>query len=182
MTKQHLRRTKAMITIMAAMAMVLAMSATAAFADYPPDRDFGVTCTPQNPTPGSTLTGHVSGAESREGLQITATASQSGVVYQDSTNANPAGRHNFRVSTDGLAGQTVTISVTGETSGTTTTQCTVREDPRVRGAAGDRVTPAPAATERLPVTGGQALLLSLIGLSLVGGGLLALRKRGDSVA
>jgi LPXTG-motif cell wall-anchored protein len=179
MTKQHLRRTKAMITLMAAVAMVLAMSATAAFAVYPPDEDFGVVCTPQNPQPGSTVTCRVSGAEPREGITVDATDEDGSEVYSDEITANPAGRANFRIGTDGLAGETVTVRVESDSGEVDETQFTVREQRGVR-PADERVTPAPG-TDRLPVTGGQALLLSVLGVSLIGGGLLALRKRGDSV-
>jgi LPXTG-motif cell wall-anchored protein len=182
MTTMNLRRTTAaMITLLAAVGMVLAMSATAALAQYPTDEDFGVVCTPQNPNPGQTVSCRISGGESRENLSVEATTADGTVVYSDEFRANPGGHANFRISTEGLAGETVTVRATAEdTNREAVTTFTVRSERGVR-TADERVTPAPT-TERLPVTGGQALLLSVVGLSLVGGGLLALRKRGDDVA
>jgi LPXTG-motif cell wall-anchored protein len=186
MTKQHLRRAKAMITVMAAMAAVLAMSATAAFAQYPPDTDFGVTCTPTNPSPGDTVTCDVTGAEDGEDLEATATAEVAGVLYEDSFNADDNGEATFSFSTAGTQdGERIDVVVRGAQSGEAGTS--VSADADVEPADdGEPVAAAPSTTtpsgDRLPVTGGQALLLSVVGLALVGGGLLALRKRGDSIA
>jgi LPXTG-motif cell wall-anchored protein len=220
MTKKHLRILEAPITVTAAVAMLLAMSATAAFAQqpgYPPAQDFDVVCTPQNAQPGSTVSCRVTGAGPGEELEWTATAEESGVIGEGTVTANPAGRANFRIrTTDDHAGQTVTVEVTGEESGSATTTFNVRGDDSE--VLGDTLTPAPGsgsgeteqgageagpqasgsesgATTRvlgvtlaqdadgqLPVTGGQVLLLSVVGLALVGGGLLALRKRGLSVS
>jgi LPXTG-motif cell wall-anchored protein len=189
MTKQHLRRMKAMITVMAAMAAVLAMSATAAFAQvYPPDQDFGVTCTPTDPEPGDTVTCQVVGAEDGEDLEATATAEVAGVLYQDSFNADNDGNATFSFSTAGTQdGERIDVVVRGAQSGEAGDSVVVDEDDDVEPAdRGEPVAAAPSTTtpsgDRLPVTGGQALLLSVVGLSLVGGGLLALRKRGDSIA
>jgi LPXTG-motif cell wall-anchored protein len=88
-------------------------------------------------------------------------------------------RPTLRVAPTSGSAPTVSVRVESDSGEVDETQFTVREQRGVR-PADERVTPAPG-TDRLPVTGGQALLLSVLGVSLIGGGLLALRKRGDSV-
>lgn len=180
----QLRRLRATSTVLVAMTAMMAMMVTSAVADavYPPDQDFGVVCTPSNPQPGDDVSCEVVGAQPGEALDATATAEVQGVIYEDSLTADDDGVATFAFSTDGIdEGEQVDVVVRGAQSGETGFTVTAESTDEVDDD-GDPITATitdDTAADRLPVTGGQVTLLSLVGLALVGGGLLALRKRAS---
>jgi LPXTG-motif cell wall-anchored protein len=183
LTHTTTRRLRSTAVVMLAALASLAMMATASFAQYTTDIDFGVVCTPENPQPGDTVTCQVSGAQPGEDLQATATAEVQGVLYEDAFAADGDGNAVFSFSTAGTQdGEAITVTVTGAQSGTASDSVEVDEDDEAVGdpIAADTRTDAAPSDDRLPVTGGQALLLSVVGVAMVGGGLLALRKRSTA--
>lgn len=180
----QLRRLWATTTTLAvAMTALLALSATAALAQYPPAEAFGVSCTPEDPEPGQTVQCTVVGAEAGENLHATAEV-QGVIFFEESFQADDEGRavFSFQVPEDAEEGEAVTVTVVGEESGVASETLEVEED-EPGAEEEDEAIAAPADTDdRLAVTGSQILLLSLVGLGLVGGGALALRRRGDSLA
>jgi LPXTG-motif cell wall-anchored protein len=178
----EIRRLRATATVLVAMAALLTLAVSAAFAQYPPDEDFGVACTPADPQPGDTVACEVGGAQPNEDLEATATAEVAGVIYEAALTADAEGRADFAFDTEGLQdGEAVTVTVRGAESGEHSVEVVVDEDGEpVTDEDGEPIEAAPEADEdRLPVTGGQVILMSLVGIALVGGGLLALRKRSS---
>jgi hypothetical protein len=158
-----------------AMVAALAMSVTAAFAQYPPASAFGVSCTTAQP--GGTSQCTVVGAAANE--RLTATASADGRVFDTQTfNANAEGEATFSVEIPTDVRGNVVVSVEGPESGSASDTITVA-------AAGDAGTPVTggdaAAGDRLPFTGGNVTLLLLVAFALLGGGALAVRGRQASV-
>ena len=171
-------RTAALTTLMAL--TVLLVGTTAAFAQYPPDTDFGVTCTPQNPGPGDSVSCSVVGAQSAEVLSATA-ETDGDQFYSESMTADGDGEAGFGFEVPATAaGNDVIVTVSGDQSGTTTTTLAaadVDEDP-----AEDVVPDDVDDDDRLPVTGGQLAILTLVGLGMVTTGGLAIRKRSTTKA
>ena len=172
-------RTAALTTLMAL--SVLVLGATAALAQYPPDTDFGVTCTPTDPAPGQGTTCTVAGAVAGESLTASA-ADDDGDFYEESLTADGDGEATFGFDVPTEVQGNVIVRVAGDQSGEASTTLTAAEvdDPS---DPGDDVDPRDVGDdERLPVTGGELAMLSLVGLGLVTTGGLALRKRSSSRA
>lgn len=176
-------RIRAIVTTTAALGAMLALSATAALAQYPPAEDFGVSCTPSSPQPGESVDCTVVGAQSGESLS--ATAEVQGVIYEDSFEADGDGEAAFAfdVPGDRDAGASMTVTVAGDQSGETSDEVVLaadEADPDDEDV--DPVDVADDEDERLPVTGGQIVLLTGLGVALLGGGgALVLRKRNSAV-
>jgi hypothetical protein len=158
-----------------AMVAALAMSVTAAFAQYPPASAFGVSCT--SAQPGGTTQCTVVGAAANESL--TATASAGGEVFDTQNfNANADGEASFSVDIPTEVQGNVVIAVEGPESGTTGDTITVAA---AGDAEGTPVTDDAAAGDRLPFTGTNVTLLLLVAFALLGGGAFAVRGRQASV-
>jgi hypothetical protein len=161
---QSLRR----FTVLAiALLSVLAMSATAAFAQYPPAEAFGVSCT--DAAAGETAQCTVVGAEANESLTATA-SDDDGVFATTSLTANAEGEVAFSVEVPTDVMGNVVIAVEGEQSGTASDTVDVEEDV----VAG---TPVSGTTDSLARTGLEVGGLVLLAALLLGGGVLALRRR-----
>ena len=170
-------RTAALTTLLAL--SVLVLGATAALAQYPPDTDFGVTCTPQNPGPGQATTCTVSGAVAGESLAASA-SDDGGDFYDESLTADGDGEASFGFDVPTDVQGNVIVRVAGDQSGEASTTLAVAEEDVDDPA--DDVDPDDVADDRLPVTGGQLAMLSLLGLGMVTTGGLALRKRSATNA
>jgi LPXTG-motif cell wall-anchored protein len=144
----------------------LAMMASAAFAQYPPASAFGVSCT--DAVPGEAAECTVVGAEANE--SITATASDDdGVFDTQNLTADAEGEVAFAVDVPTDVQGDVVVAVVGTESGAASDIVDVEET-----VAGTPVSGS------LPMTGGEVGVLLLLALTLLGGGLLALRRREDS--
>jgi LPXTG-motif cell wall-anchored protein len=154
------------VTVVAAMAM-LAMVSTAAFAQYPPAAAFGVACTSAGQA-GASVTCTVVGAAAGE--QLTATAAYGSTqFFSEVLSANADGEARFRFTAPREArGQQIIVTVSGEISGTVSTELTLAAPGRTGEAVGEG---------RLARTGQDAILLGAGGLVLLAGGALALRRR-----
>lgn len=150
-----------------ALLSALAMTASAAFAQYPPASAFGVSCS----VDGDTVVCAIVGAEANERLAVTATCDDE-VVYNETLTADAEGEADF--SFTAANADDCTVAVLGESSGAATTTVDVDDDEEV--VAGAPI----SGTGSLPMTGGQVGVLLLVALTLLGGGLLALRRREDS--
>jgi LPXTG-motif cell wall-anchored protein len=161
-----LNRTRSTLVIAIAMVAMLAMSVTAAFAQYPPSTAYGVSCT----VSGDTVTCAVVGADANEQLAVTA-ACDGTVVYDRTVTADAAGEATFSFAAGGAAA--CDVSVLGAASGNAGAAVAV--------AAGtDSGTPvaAPTAGERtLPFTGSEVTIFLAVGLALVALGTFAVRRR-----
>jgi LPXTG-motif cell wall-anchored protein len=167
------RTFRSLFTVMTVAVVALAMSASVAFAQYPPARDFGVVCTPQPPAPGQAVSCEIVGAQASE--QLAATASVDGAVFHSETlTADADGEADFGFTAPD-AGDVV-VRVVGAESGETSTVLAVSDEADAA-EEGDAVA---APVSRLPLTGGQVLVLTTLGLLMLGGGLLALRRREDA--
>jgi hypothetical protein len=167
-----------MATLMAL--AVLVLGATAALAQYPPDTDFGVTCTPQNPQPGDGVSCTVVGAVAGESLAASAEDDRQG-FYDESMNADGQGEATFGFDVPTDVQGNVIVRVVGAQSGEAATTLAVAEED-VDDPADDVEPEDVEDPDTLPVTGGQLAMLSLVGLGLVTTGGLALRKRSATRA
>lgn len=170
-------RTAALTTVLAL--SVLVLGATAAFAQYPPDVDFGVVCDPPNPQPGDDVACSVVGAFSGEILVASAEEEGDDAFYEESLTADGDGEADFGFDVPTDVQGNVIVRVAGDQSGETTTTLAAAED--VEDPAED-VDPDEVDEPTLPVTGGELAVLSLVGLGLVTTGGLALRKRSATRA
>jgi LPXTG-motif cell wall-anchored protein len=157
------------LTVLAiALLSALAMTASAAFAQYPPASAFGVSCT--DAAAGETADCTVVGAEANENITATA-ADDDGVFETQNLTANAEGEVAFAVDIPTDVRGNVVINVEGEQSGAASDTVAVEDE-----VAGTPVSGTPS----LPMTGGEVGVLLLVALTLLGGGLLALRRREDS--
>jgi hypothetical protein len=171
----QVQRLRTVLTVAMMAVVALAWSATAAFAQYPPADDFGygVVCTPESPAPGETVTCEVVGALPGEQLAVTVTIAGT-LVHSETSTADAEGEAAFVFAVD-REGEIIVRVVGAESGETTVVLSAAEEAPEAREDAGEAVA-APAAP-RLPITGGQILLLTGLGVALLGAGLLALRRR-----
>jgi LPXTG-motif cell wall-anchored protein len=170
-----LNRTRSTLVIAVAMVAMLAMSITAAFAQYPPASAYGVTCT----VSGGTVTCAVVGAGADEQLAVTATCDGT-VVYDQTVTADAAGEATFSFAAGGAAA--CDVSVLGAASGNAGAAVTVAAG---AGAGADDDgqavgTPTTGATgdRTLPFTGSEVTIFLALGLALVALGTVAVRRRG----
>lgn len=172
----QLARVTSTATVLLALAALLALSATAALAQYPPPERIGVTG-PETVTAGEDADFAVFGADDGEEVEVT-TEVAGEVIYSEVHTADAEGDIAFTVSIPGDAegAGTVTAEAGDDTAvhEFTVTDADAEEDD----AVDEDVTPVDAEDDTLPVTGGQIAMLAILGLGLVGGGALALRKRG----
>jgi LPXTG-motif cell wall-anchored protein len=158
-----------MTTIVLGALLVLAMFATAAFAQYPTAEAFGVGCTPERQVAGTTVTCTVVGAFSGESLAVTVRAGNTSVLSETLT-ADEDGRASFSFTVpEGRAA--VVIRVVGAQSGTTTTTLLPAQ-------AADRAVERARGSD-LPRTGQETAILVLGGALMValGGGAVARSRR-----
>jgi hypothetical protein len=156
------------VVALAAISM-MALSATAALAQYPTAEDFGVSCTAA--APGASAQCSVVGAAAAEVLSASASA-DGDTFYSDSIMADEDGRATFGFTVPSEVRGEVLVRVSGPTSGEATTTVAVTD----AADEGEAVEAAPTE-QRLPLTGGQiGMLLALaVGLLVVGGA--ATRKK-----
>jgi LPXTG-motif cell wall-anchored protein len=162
-----MNRTRSTLVIAAAMVAMLAMSVTAAFAQYPPASAFGVSCT----VSGDTVTCAVVGAEANEQLAVTATCDGT-VAYEQTVTADAAGEATFSFTAGGAAA--CDVAVLGAASGNAAAGVTVAADSGDEGQA----VGAPDSDRTLPFTGSEVTIFLAVGLALVALGTFAVRRRG----
>jgi LPXTG-motif cell wall-anchored protein len=162
-----LRRSTWFATVLAAVVMVVATVSAASANQYPPAGAFGVACTVE----GATVVCEVSGAQ--PGEQLVATAICDGAVRHNMTLiADEAGEASF---TFVARGETCEVSVLGAVSGQAGVTVGGSADGEPVGAA---VTGSGGG--QLPFTGGEVGALLVVGILLIAGGLVALRRREDA--
>lgn len=154
------------LLLLTSLAMLVAGS-TAAFAQYPPAQDFGVSCT--DAVPGQTVTCSIVGAAPGESLTVAARYGSVEVLDTVLTaDGDGLAEFSFEIPAD-AAGATLNVRVMGETSGMTGVVVNVaRSVP-----TGPRVPDARA----IPRTGQDLLLLGGAGVVLLGAGAVALLRR-----
>jgi LPXTG-motif cell wall-anchored protein len=146
---------------------MLAMSVTAAFAQYPTPTAYGVSCT----VSGDTVTCAVVGAESNE--QLTATATCDGtVVYEETISADGDGEAVFSFTAASAAD--CDVSVLGDASGAASARVTLTQ----AGDDGQALDTGATGTGTLPFTGSEVAIFLAVGLALVALGTFAVRRRG----
>jgi LPXTG-motif cell wall-anchored protein len=160
-------RTRSTLVIAAAMVAMLAMSVTAAFAQYPPATAYGVACT----VSGDTVTCAIVGAEAGEQLAVTATCDGT-VVHEETLTADADGEATFAFTAAGAAA--CDVSVLGAASGGVSTGVTLAADTDDAQA----LDPTPTERRTLPFTGTEVSILLAVGLGLVALGTFAVRRRG----
>ena len=158
------------VAVLASLAlMTMASTASLAQTPYPPPAGFGVTCVSAGQA-GASVTCTVVGAQGGEQLTVTA-AYGSTQFFSDVLSANAVGEATFRFTVPVQArGQAITVTVTGEFSGTVSAEEFTIAAPGRTGQAVGR--------GALAYTGQDAILLGAGGLILLTGGILALRRRG----
>jgi LPXTG-motif cell wall-anchored protein len=162
-----MNRTRNTLVIAVAMVAMLAMSITAAFAQYPPSSAYGVSCT----VSGDTVTCAVVGAEANEQLSVTATCDGT-VAYEQTVTADAAGEATFSFAAGGAA--TCDVAVLGAASGNAAAGVSVGTDDQ---AVGTPVPTAPQTGGTLPFTGSEVTIFLAVGLALVALGTVAVRRR-----
>ncbi len=165
-------RVRSMACIAMTALAAVAITSTAALAQYPPAQDFGVSCTFAGA--GESVTCSVVGAG--EGETLTASASVDDIeFYSEVLSATAAGEAAFGFTVpDGTAGQRLVVAVAGEVSGTATDGVTIGTSAE---AGQDDEGEAVADESRLPRTGQDLLMLGGIAAFLLLGGSLVLRRR-----
>jgi LPXTG-motif cell wall-anchored protein len=163
-------RTRSTLVIAFAMVAMLAMSVTAAFAQYPPAAAYGVSCT----VSGNTVACSVVGAQAGEQLAVTATCAGT-VAYRETVTADADGEAAFSFAARGAAA--CDVSVLGAASGTADTNISIADNAAPEaGQALDRA--APGERRALPFTGSEVTIFLALGLGLVALGTFAVRRRG----
>jgi LPXTG-motif cell wall-anchored protein len=148
-----------------ALLTVLAMSATAAFAQYPPARGLDLACERS----GNQIVCVLSGAEAND--QCPATLTQRGrVVDESSQTTDNDGRARYTLTARDSSAARVDVNCvrSGSTADTV---------PAAQARAGAGTPVARAGT--LPMTGTSISVLLLAGAALVGGGVVAARRRSS---
>jgi LPXTG-motif cell wall-anchored protein len=161
------------VLAMAVMAvMALGVGTALAQETYPPPVQPSVVCVAAGQA-GLSVTCTVTGFQPGEQLQVTATAPDGTVVYSATLTADAQGEASFRFNVPArLRGQTISVQVLGATSGAVaSTTVTTAATPIRRGD------PVPPGLAR---TGQDALLLTAVGIALLGGGVAALRRRSTT--
>jgi LPXTG-motif cell wall-anchored protein len=173
------QRIRALLVVALATVAAMALSVSAAFAQYPPAEDFGVSCSDYEAA-GDTVNCGVVGAQ--PGEQLTATAEYNPVFYTETFNADAEGRASFAFEVPAEAeGSTIIVRVVGAESGAAADEADQVDDADDDGQAGEEVGAGTGTgTGALPMTGGQIATLTATGLGLLALGLLALRRREDA--
>lgn len=161
------------LTVLAsALVAVLAMTATAAFAQYPPAPGLALACERS----GNQVVCQLAGAQANEGL--TARASYNPTFWEDSFNADANGHADFSFAVPAEAeDRPITVTVEGELSGSVGDVVAAQEDGVVTPPPG--TTPVSGTPGTLPFTGTEVGMLLALALGLIGTGLVALRRRED---
>lgn len=158
------------------MVAMLALTATGALAQsYPPPASYSVTCT----TDGDTIVCAVVGATGNESLEVTGTCDGDAVETTTIT-ADAAGEASFSFTAPAGADD-CSVAVLGAESGSVTTEVDAdadADDDADDDQAGDPV--SPDGDDQLPFTGGEVGTFLAVGIVLLGGGLLTLRRREDA--
>jgi LPXTG-motif cell wall-anchored protein len=196
----HHRSVRMLVVLAATVVAMLSLSVSAAFAQYPPGLDFGVTCIPENPSVGQTPVCTVVGAAAGETLAVTATVGDQ-VIHEATITADANGDASFSFEVPlTAAGAAISVTVTGEQSGTAAATLQVQQatdgstdDGTDDGSTVDDTdgdSSAPGETQRtavtqdtaaattstsdnLPRTGLETVTLVLAGLLLLGLGVTA---------
>lgn len=162
------RKLRAVAVIAATVVAMMAMSVSAAFAQYPPGPAFSVTCTAAGEA-GSSVTCNVVGAADSEVLSVS--AAYNPVFFTDTIVASAEGEATFRFTVPRDArGEDIVVTVTGPISGEISTVLSIA-------APGRTGEPVPPGRPALATTGTNLMLLTGVGVVLLGGGIAAVRSR-----
>jgi hypothetical protein len=158
------RQFRPLLTLFAVtMATLLVLPVGGAFAQYPPGEDFAVTCLPESPQVGETVTCTVVGAQADEALSAQV---KSGTLrlLEASLLADGDGTASFAFDVpDRVAGSALAVTVSGATSGTAAATLQVQE------AATDAEGAAAATSDLrgLPRTGTETVSTLVAGVLLL---------------
>jgi LPXTG-motif cell wall-anchored protein len=165
---------RSLVVLAMAVVTVMALGVGTALAQesYPPPPTPSVVCVAAGQA-GLSVTCTVTGFQPGEQLQVTATAPDGTVVYSATLTADAQGEATFRFNVPArYRGQTIAVRVEGLSSERVAeTTVTTAATPIRRGD------PVPPGLAR---TGQDALLLTAVGIALLGGGVAALRRRSGS--
>jgi hypothetical protein len=153
-----------LVLLAATVTVLLALPVGVAVAQYPPGEDFSVTCLPESPAAGETVTCSVLGAAAGESLEVLA-ASGDLVLLDQTLFADEDGAASFDldVPTE-VAGAAIAVTVSGARSGTAATTLQVLE------AGAEEPTddgPTAAAAGSIPRTGTEMVSTVLAGILLL---------------
>lgn len=162
------------LTVLAsALVAVLAMTATAAFAQYPPPEGLALACDRDGDQVGCAV------ANAQPNERLTARASYNPTFYEESFNADANGEATFSFVVPAEAeDRPITVTVEGELSGSAGDAVAPETDGTAPGTAAPG-TPVSGTTDTLPFTGTEVGMLLALALGLIGTGLVALRRRED---
>ena len=161
---RHFRFRPMLVLLAATVTVLLALPVGGAFAQYPPGEDFSVTCLPEAPAAGETVTCSVVGAVAGESLEVLA-ASGDLVLLDRTLFADAEGATSFDLDVPSqVAGAAIAVTVSGARSGTAATTLQVlaagAED-----AAEDGTSAVPARD--IPRTGTQIVSTVVAGILLL---------------
>lgn len=170
--RQRQHRFRPMLALLAAtVTVLLAMPVGVAVAQYPPGEEFGVTCLPEAPVAGQTITCSVVGAAAGESLEVLATSGD--LTLLDRTlfaDADGVASFDLEVPSE-VAGNAIAVTVAGARSGTAATTLQVLAD-GAEDANGDGTSAVDAGD--MPRTGMEVastvvagILLLWLGIALV---------------
>lgn len=145
-------------------ATLLLLPVGGAFAQYPPGEDFAVTCLPESPQVGATVTCTVVGAQADEVLSVLV---RSGAIrlLDTSVLADAEGGASFAFDVpDRVAGSALAVTVSGPTSGTAATTLQVQA---VAATDDDGAAVVTADTRALPRTGTETVSTLVAGVLLL---------------
>jgi LPXTG-motif cell wall-anchored protein len=164
-------RSLAVLAMAVMTVMALGVGTALAQESYPPPPTPSVVCVAAGQA-GLSVTCTVTGFQPGEQLQVTATAPDGTVVYSATLTADADGEATFRFTVPArYRGQTISVQVVGASGAVASTTVTTAATPIRRGD------PVPPGLAR---TGQDALLLTAVGIALLGGGVAALRRRSGS--
>ena len=162
-------RVRWILVFTTSLAMMAVMSSGALAQDYPPDVDFGVACT--SAQAGATVQCTVVGADAGEELTVSA-AHGTTTFFTEVLSASAEGEASFSFTVPADAGDDqIVVTVSGAISGTTTEVLDVAMSAPTTPGAPVRTSPAIART------GQDLMMIGALGLVLLVGGVLAVRRR-----
>ncbi len=177
MNRHRPRGFRPLMTLFAVtVATLLLLPVGGAFAQYPPGEDFAVTCLPESPQVGQTVTCTVVGAQAGEVLSVLV-ASGALTLVETTLLADDDGAASFTFDvSDRVAGSAIAVTVSGARSGTAATTLQVL----AAAIAADGAAPVTPAARALPRTGAETVSTVVAGVLLLWFGLalvVASRRR-----
>ncbi len=144
-------------------ATLLLVPVGGAFAQYPPGEDFAVTCLPESPQVGQTVTCTVLGAEPGETLSAMA-ASGALTLVETTLLADDDGAASFTFEVPaGVADSAIAVTVSGVRSGTAATTLQVLPE----AVAADAAAPVVPDARAMPRTGTESVSTVVAGVLLL---------------